>query len=498
MRYLAIILWFCLTNICLAQTPVDFQKWQVGETKFQCRVGDPIQNYPVDTVWAAIENDFVIIGDTMTARHAYMKTDVLPDGVCKITIEHNDTTYTITQRPVRLVWLKTDTWNWIDVASTPSWGTPSVDSNVIKWTGVFPGVDYRIRKQNARVDHGIYFKPAFLDSAIVLYDQRADSLTIALANVMEYTLSANIDSADIGVGNVNKRILKKIGRHVFGMARSELHFPGSDTLQLNLVNHRWVKQGGKIYCIEYIKMRVVKMIHEVYPTATIWHNASPTTISGTTNVEDAMIRRGGWTEQNFGGADEFFLQGSADGSESADAIRCLNVASELGVGVTDITDCTLYAYCYGGTGFPVVGAYRIFKPWVEGDEDGIDNNDGDITWADWASDANEWTTIGCESADDGGSDNSGDGTGADRKATAEDTDPTALTEWSDWTMTDALAEGWYAGTIEEEGILLRWYSGSVLLMGFRSTEYSSNQPYWVFTYSTGEPPPAAGQVIIIN
>ena len=498
MRYLTIILWLCLTTVCLAQTPVDFQKWQLDDTTFQVRIGDPIQNYAeTDTSWAEIENDFVLIGDTMTARHAYMKTDVLPNGVSQISIEHNDTTYTITQRPIRLIWLKTDTWNWIDVVDTPSWGTPTVDSNIVKWTGVFPGVDYRVRKQKARVEHGIFFKPAFLDSAITLYDQRPDSLDIALGNVMEYTLSANIDNADIGMGNVNKRIFKAIGKHVFGMARSRLHFPGSDTLQLNLVNHRWVKQGSKIYCIEYIKMRVVKMVHEVYPTATIWHNASPTTIDGTTNVEDARVDLFG-PNYNFGGSDELYVKLDDDKS----VIRCKNVASELGGEVTDITDCTLYMYCFGGAGFPLVGAYRIFKPWVEGNEDGVDDDDGDVTWNDWASDANEWGTEGCLCANDGGVDNNVDddacvATRADRKATAEDTDQTVTTSWNEWTMTDALAEGWYAGTINEEGVLLEYVSGTNALVGWRSTEYASEQPYWVFTYTTnGEP--AAGQVIIIN
>jgi hypothetical protein len=404
---------------------------------------------------------------------------------------------------VRLIWLKTDTWNWINVASTPNWGMPTVNNDVISWTNVFPGVNYKVQKRKGRVDHGIFFKPAFLDSAVVLYDQREDSLDIALANVMEYTLSANIDSADIGIGNVNKRVLKRIGKHVFGMARSRLHFPGSDTLQLNLVNHRWIKQGGKIYCIEHIKMRVVKMIHEVYPTATIWHNASPHTIDGTTNVEDARFRTGN-QEYNFGGDDKIYVDGIAD---EVSAIRCKNVASELGANAT-ITECKLYCYCHGGAGFPVVGAFRIFKPWNEGALNGTDPADaatgeGVVTWMDWSNDDEEWTTEGCACAYDDGVDNTYDNgpcdqaARADRKATAEDTHATSTTSWSDWTISNALAQGWYAETINEEGVLLKYVSGSTSVVGFRSTEYASEQPYWVFTYTTNGAP-AAGQVIIIN
>jgi hypothetical protein len=469
--------------------PIDFKKWQAidNDTMFQANIGGPIQNYSdTDTSWAEIENDWVTIGDTMTARHAYMKTDVLPNGVSRISIEHNDTTYTITQKPVRLIWLKTDTWNWIDIAETPSWGRPAVNNDLILWMNVFPGVDYRIQKRKGRVDHGIFFKPAFLDSAIVLYDQRADSLDIALANVMEYTLSASIDSADIELGNVNKRIFKRIGRHVFGMARSELHFPGSDTLQKHAVNHRWVKQGGKIYCIEYIKMRKIKIIHEAYPSATIWHNASPHTIDGETNLEDAYLK-GSEPDKNYGSYGSFYFYPAR-----STVSRVKNVASELGENAT-ITACTFNAYCIVHTSTSSASAYRVFKPWVEGDESGVDNDDGDVTWNDWASDANEWTTAGCNSADDGGSDNSGDGTGADRKATAEDVvSVTTAATWYQWDISTTLAQAWYDGTANENGVVLIGDGNTQ----FDATEHPLEQPYWVFTYTTNGVP--AGQVITIN
>lgn len=496
MRYLTIILWLCLTNLGLAQwSPVDFKKWQATEdsTTFQQRIGGAIQNYPeTDTSWAEIENDWVLYGDTMTARHAYMKTDVLPNGISQISIEHNDTTYMITQKPVRLIWLKTNTWNWIDVADMPNWGTPTVNNDVISWTNVFPGVDYKIQKRKGRVDHGIFFKQGFLDSAIVLYDQREDSLDIALANVMEYTLSANIDSADIGIGNVNKRILKRIGKYVFGMARSELHFPGSDTLQLNLVNHRWVKQGGKIYCIEYIKMRIVKMVHETYPTATIWHNASPHTIEGTTNVEDCYISSSSPTN-NYGSS---ALWGIVPTFRNLSRVK--NVASELG-GDATISAATYNFYNYSGTASVTIGGYRIFKPWYEGDHTGQACGTQDCSWNGWncsAAYSGLWTTAGCESADDGGSDNSGNGTGADRKETEEGTAVIDAVEWVVLSVTSALAQGWYDETINEEGIWIHRISGDTGNKLIRSTEHGSDQPYWVFTYTTGGAP--TGRVIIIN
>lgn len=490
MRYLAIILWLCLTNLSLAQAwePIDFKKWQSTEndTTFKCRIGGMIQNYPAtSTSWAEIENDWVMFGDTMSARHAYLKTDILSNGLSQITIQHNDTTYTITQKPVRLIWLKMSTWNWIDIDSIPSWNTPSVDSNIIKWTSVFPGVDYKIRKRNATVEHGIFFKPTFIDSAIVLYDQRADSLDIALANVMEYTLSANIDDADVGVGNVNKRVLKQIGKHVFGLGASQLHFPGSDTLQVQIVNHRWVEQDGKIYCVEYIQMRKIKIIHEEYPAATIWHNDEVMVIDGQTNVLDTYLSSGN-PDNAYGG-----LVALSIGSVSTSLIKVENVASELGFGAT-ISACVCSLHCYANVDDGDISAYRVFKPWNEGTDENVDpadaaSGEGVATWNDWSNDDEEWTTAGCGNADDGGSDNSGDGTGADRKATTEDTETvTTANTWYGWAMSTTLAQDWYDETINENGIAL---IGNVV-NNFRSTEYTidvSERPFWTFTYTTSYP-----------
>ena len=140
-----------------------------------------------------------------------------------------------------------------------------------------------------------------------------------------------------------------------------------------------------------------------------------------------------------------------------------------------------------------VGVYRVFKPWVEGDEDGINDDDGDVTWNDWASDANQWTTAGCGSADDGGSDNSGYGTGADRKATYEDGVTFTWEDdgvWKAFDMSTTLAQGWYDGTINENGVFIQAYSGVDFNASLYSTERSSNQPYWTFYFTTGEPEPS--------
>lgn len=221
--------------------------------------------------------------------------------------------------------------------------------------------------------------------------------------------------------------------------------------------------------------------------------ADDITISGTTNVEDALINQAS-ANANYGGRTDFFITGASISS----VIRVLNVAGELGAGAT-ITDCSLYVYNTSGASSTICGVYRIFKPWVEGDEDAVDNDDGDVTWNDFQSDALEWGTAGCECANDDGSDNSQDGTcdasGRDRKSTAESTvDIDAINTWFAWDISNALAQGWYDETIEEEGVLIKYISGSTQNKIMTSTEGASNQPYWVFYFDVA----GGGQKVMIR
>lgn len=490
MKYLWFILLPC---IAFGKTPIDFKKWQLDDTTFSKQIGGSVRNYEKpDEAWAEIVNDFEIEGDSVVyVDQSVLKARVNKNGVCKVTLNWEDQEYTVTQKLLGIGWIKISTRQSLWIDSTMNWSNFFVDSNICRWIGISPGVDYRILKDNGRVAHGIFFKPAFLDSAVTLYNQRADSLDIALANVMVYTLSSNIDNADSAIGDLPKRRLKDFGYYTFNLGDQRLNFPGSDTLPRVPVRQYWERRGTKIICIEYVMMSHVKKVHETYPSATIWHNDTKT-IDGTTNVEDAYLDSD-LPDNNWGGTTVLWVHSS---KIYVSLIRVKNVASELGVGAT-VTGavCSLHCNYYGGGG-NLISAYSVFKPWVEGDENGVDDDDGDVTYNDWASDEYEWTTAGCGSADDGGSDNSGDGTGADRKATAEDTETVDAEDiWFGWDVSSALVQSWYDETKNEEGILL--VSDGAQYDSFISTEGASNQPFWVFTYTAdGEPEP--GQVIIIQ
>jgi len=491
----------------LTKQPVDYKKWQIDDTTFSKQIGGAVRNYQKpDKTWDSIVNGFEVEGDSVVfVEKSVLRTRVNKNGVSKVMLAWDDIEYTVTQRMLGIGWIKISTRQskWID--STMNWSNFSVDSNICKWTGISPGVDYRVRKNNGTVERGIFYKPAFLDSAVVLYNQRPDSLDIALANVMVYTLSANIDDYDSAMGDLFWRNLKDFGYYSFKLTEQQLRFPGSDTLPQIPVKQYWERRGTKIICIEYVMMRRVKQVHEVYPAATVWHNDTKK-IEGTTNVEDAQIVSSS-ADNNYGGNTDYFLYKSG-ATQYFILIRVKNVASELGANAV-ISSCVCSLYCSSSPTDGNVNSFTVFKPWNEGTLEGTDPDDaaegeGVVTWNDWSNDDEEWTTEGCLCARDGGVDNSYDGgvcnqdVRADRKATEESSVYITTITWYSWSVSTTIAQGWYDGTKNEEGILLR-DDGVDQYSTLYSTEYTSDPtkcPFWVFTYTAEEA--AAGQIIMIQ
>jgi len=509
-------LFFLLTSLAWGQwTPTGYKQWRdfsyVSEsprdTALWCkRIGGEIANYQDSKTkgWRRIENDWITVDDSIhTNRRDLLKTDVMDNGQSVISLDYEGETYTVVSRLTGIGWLNINTSEWTLLYERVDCCRPTVEKNLIHWTDVFPGVDYEVEKCNARIPHRIIFKKEFLDDMVHQQRSRGDSLDLQLAIRLAYEFSPNIDDT---IGNMDERILKKFRDHIFLMARQMVHFPGCDTVPergrrggglkggggpsqfyREAVGQRWEKifPRGDIYCMEYVDVQGLKAIHEAYPDSAVWHNDETKVISGTTNVEDAyMDQYGVKADYNYGGADDvearvIYLNG---------LIRVKNVASELGGGAT-ITGCVDSMYCNTNYGDGNTSAYRVFKPWIEGTKSGVDPGaEPSCTWNDWSSDTYEWTTAGCNSADDDGSDNSGDGTGADRKATAEDTENvTTVNTWYAWSISSDLAQGWYDETINEEGIVLIGVEDAYNL--FSSTEDNSNQPFWTFTYTTGGAPP---------
>lgn len=234
-------------------------------------------------------------------------------------------------------------------------------------------------------------------------------------------------------------------------------------------------------------------------------------IKGTTNTDDAMIAYENaynaldehWEatlyDNNYGatttGIVRWLVSAESDTVYLRFLIRPKNLSSLLPANA-NITAMSCSLYCSTNTTDGNVIAYRVLKPWVEGDENGTDNNDGDVTYADWASDGSEWETFGCMCGIDGGIDNSEDGAdkcndggSADRLETAiATTNVTTVNTWYSWSIPTELAQGWYDGTYLENGIIL--LSTATAANTFFTSEYTTDAtkvPRFFITYTVAAP-----------
>ncbi len=259
-------------------------------------VSNPIpQNYQDSTgSWYKIENNFHENGEGfIVCWNSLLQTTINPDGgEVVVTLNWGGVEYTVVQQLHSVQFFRRSDSTWYNINNSLDWSNVSFDSNIVTWTGVFPGVDYRVQKDTARVNTGIFFKPAFLDGAVTLYDQRSDSADIYLASVTAYTLSSNVDHYDSSLGNIRERKFKQLGGHVFRLGRQRLRFPGYLTVAEVPVWQRHKIVGNTLYVLEFVKMSTIKLIHATLPTAIIWHNAALEAVQPVVSEDDASIRWG--------------------------------------------------------------------------------------------------------------------------------------------------------------------------------------------------------------
>lgn len=206
-------------------------------------------------------------------------------------------------------------------------------------------------------------------------------------------------------------------------------------------------------------------------------------ISDTTNVQDVWIGAGSDADMNYGG--QYYMWAITTGDHFL--VKVKNLAILLPANAV-ITSCVCSLYCYTNTIDASISAYRVFKPWVEGDQTGQTCTGTNATWNNWQCFASAWGTAGVGCAGDDGYDNAQNGTcnvsGRDRKATAEATvNVVTVNTWYGWSISSVLAQGWYDGTIEERGIIFI-NDGGVGSNRFYSTEYEAPYlPSWTITYT---------------
>ena len=186
------------------------------------------------------------------------------------------------------------------------------------------------------------------------------------------------------------------------------------------------------------------------------------------NVEDTDIKSAGG-DTNYGS--QTYMETRT--TLNRVLIRFKNIAANVGVNQL-ITDAKIRLYCSWLSAADTIYCHRIFKNW---------DLDTELTWNDWDAPASEWGTSGCNSADDGGVDNSSDGSGADRRATAESSDLVdTIGQWYEWDVT-SLCQKWYDGSANENGCCFLGLGGASQIQRFRTSEYvGTGQPELVITH----------------
>ena len=457
------LLLLLLPLTAFAGTPTGYQSWDHGEGQKSTQLGGPPRNYPSGSGWSPIENDWFTLDDTLhTNRRGVLKTDVNNSGQIFTSIVFGDDTVTIAQRLLSLKWFRSTDSAWLNIDNTPQWSVPSVDSNQIHWSGVFPGVDVRVGKYDGMIDYSLHFKPAFLDSAVTLFNQRADSADIYLANVIACEL---IGVADSSLGTITKRKLKQWGKRVLSMQGYSLEYPrgrGDPDIPI-YQRHRII--GGKLYIVEFVKMSDLKWAHEQYPTATLWHHSS--TVLQSTGLWDNVLSSD--NQGNQGGDTEniFFVDHS-----------CLSLIGYAGINAIvggDNRDSAVVNFRTVTTHFDD-GPAELYWFWK------YQANETDSDWDDW-DDPKGWGTNGCNTANDAGAYNTGDGSGDDRTATAERS--VAITELGAYSLKD---DSHYPN--EGDSLFYALKAGTGLDTYIATTEHGT-YPLTVTIYYTAAAPSAA-------
>ncbi|RJP74936.1 MAG: hypothetical protein C4524_12375 [Candidatus Zixiibacteriota bacterium] len=216
------------------------------------------------------------------------------------------------------------------------------------------------------------------------------------------------------------------------------------------------------------------------------------------HLEDAWLNADSTGRELNYGAHDGALAGKAP-QGCTYLLRLLDLPQLLGPDKV-ILGCRLYVFISHGDGMSgnkTVGALRVFKPWVAGTLDGQNPGQSEgCTFNDWSADSLEWALPGGHYQNDTGTDNTGDGEGADCMQTPESLvliPQTAAYPWVTpgyrvWEISPGLVQGWYQGTIANNGLALK----TVYPWGWahiRSEEYADHtkRPYFVVTYLTSSP-----------
>ena len=499
------LLFSLLLSVSLsAQTPVDYSRWQINDSTFEVNIGGPVMNYHNGSAWVPILNEYTADGDSVLE----CKTSVLQSRVAKatgksiVTFTHRGNVYNVSQRLYGIGWLKKSTGQHLWIDSTMDWSNVSNNETYVHWANVSPGVNFAVEKSRGSVKHGIIFKPAFLDSAVTLYNQRADSLDIYLANLMIYTLStgedeAQVDNKDSLFTNLSWRQFKAFGKRAFGIKSQYVHVAG---VELNSedqdgyieVKQHWKLIGDKLFCVEYVSMHELKRLHELYPANNLWHNAEVSITGSAMEVAGGRGIIASFVGYGISTVIEIWAS-----SNRYALIRPTGIATAVGGGA-DITGATFRFWVSADYASPQTAEmHRCTKPWIEGVGTGgvLGGGDEGTNASNWDHNASfGWNNFGVQCANDDGTDNSTDGDGTtctsaserDRHSTVVGSHITEGTGWMSSDIDVDLVQDWYDETIDENGFMM---AGTGATDFDFHTNDGDSTPYLAIRYETSASSP---------
>lgn len=254
-------------------------------------------------------------------------------------------------------------------------------------------------------------------------------------------------------------------------------------VRVGLVEAASITVGGRTYPT----VRVVPLAADL-ETATYPVTVDPTTtISGTTDIQDALMNASGATLNYGGQSSQYGVQVGVQNLTGSNRRTLLRLAaSAIPAGTLTALRSCLTRYSYSGC--TVAGQINWYictdaSAWVEGSSTAALEN-GACCWGHAVYNTLAWNTAGC----------GGSGTDYDADADPPTTafaayttgDPVLFTT----TLDVAWAQAWKAASRVNNGMVIMEPSasnGKAFLAA--SSEYSANQPYFEVDYTTG---PSAG------
>ncbi|KAA3634867.1 MAG: hypothetical protein DWP97_06125 [Calditrichaeota bacterium] len=345
--------------------PTGFKTWQDSTNSENQRVliGGTVQNYQKsDKSWDAIDNNWIKSDDTLFCiNNANLKVVATSSGKTNLSIGNHDSTISLNQALQSLVLFDTEADTFFTLMNNPEFKNPEMDSNCLRWTDVFYGVDYALIKENGMLHHQISFKPKFLDSLQEITSQADIETSISFGTVSSYQF-AGAESPDLSKHKLRKQILHRSKENIIQLHQQILFYPGYESKEEIPVFQRWIKEGNRYLCIEYVELGKMIQIHKNDPSAIIYHNASETFDAD--DVSDTYIRtdNGSFENYNYGVYATILLATELDGSAKRGCFLKFDLSSITDPVTVDSTAMHIAVIAQGDS----VGLGYMTTDWSEG------------------------------------------------------------------------------------------------------------------------------------